>query len=232
MLRALLEEWSAEDRQHFTTDAEARREEFWEPLRLAGLWDYLSRSERELVGTTIVTMSFQQQVNASWRVEAAQLLMWALGLTPHLPPYDTQANHDLLKEFPSGEIPRFISSVHLRKESEIDRARADAELWHWRSRTRQLIEDGREFPANEHSKAAGFNSYDDIIRFTAGKFAGEGRMPACIDEDFPAKGKAYRMLSANEWSEVRSITMERHFALNWLCGYAPGNNWDDTPTDT
>jgi hypothetical protein len=74
-------------------------------------------------------------------------------------------------------------------------------------------------------------SYDDIVRFTAKKLDEEGRMRA-IDEDFPAKGKASRELSDDEWSEVRSITMERHIALNWLCGYAPNNEWDETPTDT
>jgi hypothetical protein len=31
---------------------------------------------------------------------------------------------------------------------------------------------------------------------------------------------------------VSSATIERHFALNWLRGYAPGNEWDETPTDT
>jgi hypothetical protein len=59
----------------------------------------------------------------------------------------------------------------------------------------------------------------------------EGRFEV-IDEDFAVHGKAYRDLSPEEWSEVRSITLERHFALNWLCGYAPNNRWDETPTDT
>jgi hypothetical protein len=231
MLRSLFQRWSAEDRDKFTRDAEARREEFWRPLHVANLWEPVSPSERELAGTTIVTMSPQQQVNASWRAEAAQALMWALGLITSLPPYDNQASHDLLKQIPSSDLSSF-SSAHLRNDSEIERARDDAELWHWRSRTRELIEQGREFPANEQSRAAGFNSYDDIVRFTAQKFAAEGRMPPCIEEDFPAKGKAYRKLSDEEWAEVRSITMERHFALNWLCGYAPGNDWDKTPTDT
>jgi hypothetical protein len=176
-------------------------------------------------------MTPQQQVNASWRVESAQVLMWALGLVRDLPSYDTQASHDLLKQIPSNDIPRFVSSARLRKEAEIDRARADAELWHWRSRTRQLIEDGREFPADKQTRAAGFNSYDDIVRFTAKKLGEEGRISP-IAGDFPARGKAYRKLSAEEWSEVQSITMERHFALNWLCGYAPENQWDETPTDT
>jgi hypothetical protein len=64
------------------------------------------------------------------------------------------------------------------------------------------------------------------------KIAPEAAAAVCIEEDFPAKGKADRGLSAQESSEVRSITFERHFALNWLCGYSPGNEWDQTPTDT
>jgi hypothetical protein len=231
MVQAILQEWSADDREKFTADGEAKREEFWQPLRQAGLWQYLSPVERELAGSTIVTMTPQQQVNASWRVESAQVLMWALGLMPRLPPYDTQANHDLLKQIPSGDAVHFVSSARLRRESEVDRARADAELWHWRSRTRQLIEEGREFPADKQTRAAGFSSYDDIIRFTARKLAEEGRISP-IDSDFPAKGKAYRKLSPEEWSEVQSITMERHFALNWLAGNASENEWDETPTDT
>jgi hypothetical protein len=232
MLRKLLQQWSADERRQFTIDGEAGREEFWQPVNQAGLWEAMSTGERELMGTTIVTMTSEQQLNACWRVEAAQVLMWALGLIPQLPPYDTQANDDLLKGISRGDVAGFVSSARLRKERDIERARDDAELWHWRSRTRQVIEEGQEFPANEELQAGGFRSYEDIVRFTAAKFAQEGRMPACIDGDFPAKGKAYRQLSAEEWSEVRSITMERHFALNWLCGYSPGNQWDETPTDT
>ncbi len=55
---------------------------------------------------------------------------------------------------------------------------------------------------------------------------------AVIDDDFAARGKAYRDLTDEEWAEVRSITLERHFALNWHCGYAPDNRWDETPTET
>jgi Domain of unknown function (DUF4272) len=231
MLRMLLQRWSADERQKFTADGEAKRDEFWQPLHQAGLWQYVSPAERELAGTTVVTMTAQQQVDASWRVESAQVLMWALGLIPRLPPYDKQASHDVLKQIPCGDIAGFVSSARMRNGSEIDRARADAELWHWRSRTRQLIEEGREFPADKQTRAAGFNSYDDIVRFSVRKLAEEGRISP-IDGDFPVQGEAYRNLSADDWSVVRSITVERHFALNWLCGYAPENDWDETPTDT
>jgi hypothetical protein len=53
-----------------------------------------------------------------------------------------------------------------------------------------------------------------------------------VDEDFAVGGKAYRDLSAEEFANVTSITVERHFALNWLCGRAPENRWDETPTAT
>lgn len=231
ILRKLFEKWSADERKQFTNDGETRRGEFWQPLQDAGLWSAVSTSERKLAESTIVTMTAEQQVNASWRIESAQVLMWALGLIPNLPPWDAQANQELLKQIPSRELARFLSSADLLKGFEIERARDDAELWHWRSRTRHLIEEGQEFAADKKMRAAGISSYDDIVRFTARNLEKEGRIRA-IDEDFPAKGKAYRKLSAEEWSKVRSITIERHFALNWLCGYAPGNEWDKTPTDT
>ena len=69
-------------------------------------------------------------------------------------------------------------------------------------------------------------------RWAAGKVARKGDLTQCIEEDFPAKGKAYRSLTPEEWQEVNSIAVERHLAFNWLCGYAPGNRWDETPTDT
>lgn len=47
----------------------------------------------------------------------------------------------------------------------------------------------------------------------------------------PDSQEAYRRLIVLG-VDATSIIMERHFALNWLCGMAPGNRWDETPTDT
>jgi hypothetical protein len=66
----------------------------------------------------------------------------------------------------------------------------------------------------------------------APRAAAGGHIPAPIDEDFPAFGRAYRDLSPEQWSLANSIAVERHFALNWLCGHARGNRWSATPTDT
>jgi hypothetical protein len=231
MLRQMMSKWGAEERANFERQAEIKREEMWQGIHKAGWWPHLSPKEQAHARCTIVTMTQQQQADASWRMEAVQVLMWALGLLPALPPYDTMASHDLLKRVPP-QIGPFIQAAQLREQAEIDEARNIAEFWHWRSRTRQLIERGDAFPANPQMKAAGLSSYDDAVRFSARQAAETGTIPPCLADDFPAKGKAYRDLTAEEWSEVRSITAERHFALNWLCGYAPDNKWDETPTST
>ena len=158
--------------------------------------------------------------------------MWALGLLPTLPPYDIKARHDILMQIPTSDPAAFVSSAKLRDQAELERARSTAELWHWRSRTRELIERGEAFPSDPELKKAGFRNYDDIVRFSARNAAQKGSIPPRIGDDFPAKNKAYRDLTSEEWSEVMSITMERHFTLNWLCGCAADNKWDETPTDT
>ncbi len=224
--------WGAGESEKFRQKAEALRDDYWRRLRDAGLWQHLSPREQMHAQSTMETMTQQQQVEASWRIEAAQTLMWALGMLPELPPYDTKATHELLKQIPSSDATAFIRSAKLREQSEIDRARDTVELWHWRSRTREIIERGDAFPADAKMKAAGFQTYDDIVRFSARNAAQQGTIPPCVNDDFPAKGKAYRDLTGEDWSAVRSITSERHFALNWLCGYAPDNKWDETPTDT
>lgn len=231
MLMQLFERWDEGERTRFKHDAEVKRNEYWGHLRTVGLWDVLSPEEREFASTSMLTMTHQQQLNAMWRIEAMQVLMWALGLIPRLPPYDTRARHDLLKAIPSGEISKVVKSARLIPSVEIDRARDLAELWHWRSRTRQLIEEGRALDPDPEMRAAGLHTFDDIVRFTANRCKEAGQFEV-IDEDFAVRGKAYRDLSPEEWSDIRSITMERHFALNWLCGYAPDNQWDETPTDT
>ena len=232
MLRQMSSKWSAHESEQFHQQAEAQRDQFWQGLRDAGLWHYLSPREQAHAQSTMATMTQQQQFDATWRIEAAQTLMWALAMLPELPSYDTRASHDLLKQMPSRDLAPFIQVARLRDQSELDRARDTAEFWHWRSRTRELIERGDALPDDGKMQSMGFHNYDDIVRFSARNAAQKGTIPPCIGDDFPANGKAYRDLTDEEWRVVRSITAERHFALSWLCGFAPDNKWDETPTDT
>ena len=204
----------------------------WQELKDAGLWESVSRKERAYAQTPVNKLTRQQLIDASWRMEAAMVLMWALDMTEEMPYYDTESERSLLQKIPSAFTPEFASSAVLRPRDEIGRARDVAEFWNWRSRTRQLIEDGTEFPNDQKSEALGIRSFDGIVRFSAREGNRRGDLPELINGDFPAMGKAYRDLDDDEWSTVSSIAMERHFALNWLSGYAPNNNWDETPTDT
>ncbi len=230
MLKKWMENWPEHECDEFKREAQTKNDEYWRRVRDAGLWEYVCLEELELANSTLVTMTLQQQVNAAWRLEAAQVLMWALDLIPALPLYDTRASADLLKMIP--KLSDLAERATLRGTTTIDKARDLAELWHWRSRTRQLVEAGEVFRGSPNAELAGMHTYDDIVRTTARFAAEKNQIAQPIDEDFPVKGKAYRDLTDNEWNEVRSITVERHFALNWLCGYAHGNVWDETPTDT
>ena len=196
--------------------------------RLGRLKAKLSPSERKLFYGSEIT--HRQRADASWRLEAFQVLLWALGQLSVLPPFDTLAEREDVKRFPPPEMTASFSGATLISSSVIDKARDVAELWHWRSRTRQLIERGDTLSRRLQTREV--KSFDDIVRLAVRKAHDDGVIPPPIDDDFPALGKAYRALTADEWAMVASITRERHFALNWLCGYAPGNQWDRTPTDT
>jgi hypothetical protein len=230
LLSSLAANWTDAEKRKFAQDAEIHRARYRDQLRRSGLSRRLSPQEKAILRRTIVTMSHQQQIDATWRVEAAQTLMWALTMVPELLPYDELAVPDILKN--DLDPAEFIKSASLRAQTEIDRARDVAELWHWRSRTRQLIEKGLPFPRDDRMKAAGLRSYDDIVQIAAQKAHEDGIIGPLVNADFPVKGKAYRDLTTEEWTEVTSMTRERHFALNWLCGRAPRNRWDKTPTDT
>ncbi len=232
ILQPVMQDWSDGERQEYEEQDVAFRKDFWSGL--GSLQSALSPWERSFSSATSSTMSRQQQVNATWRVESFQVLIWALGILPKLPPYSVQADHELLKAFPpdSFDPADFISTANLLPAQRIASARSRAELWHWRSRTYELMREGKALPDTAELRSAGFESYDDVVRFTVEKMVEQKSLPRSIDGDFPVRGKAYRDLSDEEWATVNSITTERHFALNWLCGLAPANRWDDTPTDT
>jgi hypothetical protein len=232
MLDQMFARWDKAETQNYIEDRRAADEKHWQRVHDAGLWSHLSPEEKRYAETSAELLDSQDQYAMVWQLEAAQVLIWALSHIESLPAYDLQASLELFKSIPSDNITGFVESSRLRPHHEIERARDIAELWHWRSRTREIIEEGEQLVAIDELVSAGFRTYDDIVRFTASRAAEDGTIPNAIDDDFPARGKAYRDLLPEEWSEVHSITFERHFALNWLCGFAPDNRWEDTPTDT
>jgi hypothetical protein len=186
----------------------------------------MSPDERSFLTTSPEAFSEQAQKDVSWLMEAAECLLWALGHVEALPPYDAQADIEHLKRLPAGPVRELQLSATLRDPTALSVARDMAELWHWRSRTRQLTENGTPVTLPQGL------ALSDVVRLAAEQAASRGDIPAAIGGDFPVFGRAYAQASSEEWAQATSIAMERHRALNWLCGYAPRNRWHDTPTDT
>jgi hypothetical protein len=231
-LEQLFGQRSVAEREDFAQKSESLAKAYWNTVNVSPIFPYLSPWEREFANSTILTTSSQDQIDALWRAEAAQVLMWALCLIAELPALDAQANPNLLRSEALSRPVEFLASPVLRSEREIDHAREIAELWHWRSRTEELIRDGRSLPSDENLIKQGIRSYHDIVRLAASAAHQRNDVHLVIAGDFGVKGKAYAQLTLEEWSEARSISLERLRALNWLCGYSPNNDWDSTPTDT
>lgn len=155
-------------------------------------------------------------VDAVWRGEAAGTLLWTLQLA-ELPAYDTPFDFD---EVASTEL----DGAALRDGGEIELECQSARLWHWRARTSTLqAAGGLELPDR-------YANVDQLIAATAMRGYEQGVLPPPMRGDFGAYGKVYRHLAPEQQAEAHSIAVERHHALNWVCGL--GSGWDDVPLDT
>lgn len=93
---------------------------FVEYLKEFGLWNSLSKEEINYLSSP--TYGNQAHINASWRLEALYLLVWAVELVPELPfPTEQASVSEFIDSLPSSdEAPdKFISSLKLRAISEI-----------------------------------------------------------------------------------------------------------------
>jgi hypothetical protein len=155
-------------------------------------------------------------VDAVWRGEALGTLLWALQLI-ELPAYDQPFDADQV-------AAASLEQAELRDAEEVELERDSARLWHWRARTTGLQAAGAlELPER-------YATFDQLIAATAMRGYEQGLLPAPMRGDFRAYGKVYRHLAPEQHAEAHSIALERHHALNWLCG--EGESWDDVPLDT
>lgn len=222
MLPGLIQSWPQADCDGLVAKYEEEATSIRNSLRSAGAWEDTSASERAFFATTLTERTTQQIIDSSWGIESVACCLWALGLFSDLPAYDTEADTKI-----ASQLPEPGAKLRLLPLEELERARSVAELWHWRARTRQLVESNAPLPL-----LPGGMTLDDVVRQTAAIASGQGEIPELIDGDFPAQHKAYRDLSPEEYMRATSIASERHKALNWICGYVPKNDWDETPTDT
>jgi hypothetical protein len=196
-------------------------------LRREGLWGALSAMEQQLNDKPVGSWSEREQLNTSWRVEAAGCIAWALGLVSTLPGYDQQFTPGVIIDAvpQTGDATAdWVAARTCRDEDTIQDAREVAEMWMWRARTTQMQ---RSSPSRPGGLVPA--KLDQIIVTAARHAEQEGRFTA-FGDDFPAFGKSYRDLDQGQWQLASSIAHERLWAFNWLCGYHP--NWDRVPLDT
>ncbi len=197
-------------------------------LRLLGLWDLMTDDEQKFLSTPAHKQEYGRYYEAECRIEAAVCLLWALKYLDGIPQWDADTDPKIISKIPSthDQALLFVRNATLVKPADLDEARDASELWHWRSKTRELEKEGVTPP-----KKSRFKTLDELVRSTAETYHAKEMLPDLIDGDFPAFGRAYRDLTDNEWMHIRTITIERHRAFNWLCGFAPKNRWDKTPIE-
>jgi hypothetical protein len=232
IMNELSQNWTTTEREDFEKELEMNNSELINSLKSYGLWEYVCKTERVFLSMFGSQMDMESRMEACWKMESAIVLMWALKLIDQFPSLNEQTNTELLQLVEIKKLGLFSSDLTLRPHAEISKMRAIIELWHWRVRTRRLIEDNYEFEPDENMINKGYKSLDDIVKKAAAFAYEKGDIREIINEDFVVKGNAFRDLNTDDFNEATSIIIERHRALNWLCGYAPGNAWDQTPTDT
>lgn len=156
-------------------------------------------------------------VDTIWQGEALGTLLWALHAVERLPPYDRPFDTaEVVEADPGDGRLRDVDELHGECES--------ARLWHWRARTAALQASGDVALPDRYA------SLDQLIAATAMRGSERSLLPPPLRGDFRAYDKVYRHLASAELAEAHSIALERHRALNWLCGR--GESWDGVPLDT
>jgi hypothetical protein len=199
----------------------------------------LANDEREFLHLGLSAASRTKACGFSWQIEAAACIAWALRLLPRLWPNDGQFDGGL--DFQSLAAPErgLVQTATLRPMEEIQAAAERIKLWHWRARQLQLERQGYTWPPANATpeqiadlQSKGLNSLDGVVRATARLAKTAGTLDEILDEDLVARGKPFRELTEEDLSELLGIASERHKALNWLCGLAPDNSWEEVPTET
>lgn len=231
-LKESAEHWTITEKESFDKELEKDMNKNVSEMKSLGIWEYTTKTEREFLSSFGSKINSVSLMNANWRMEAAIILMWSLNLIDKFPDINEQTNPELLKLVETRKIKLFSNKLTLRPNREILKMRDIIETWHWRVNTRRLIENDFDFQPHATMRDAGIVSLDDVVQMTAKSAYSNGEIKEIIDNDFVFKGKPFRDLNKEDFDEATSIIIERYYALNWLCGLAPRNNWDETPTDT
>ncbi len=183
-----------------------------------GLDPFISASERHLLNRRIGGLTVAEAQEASWQIEAAAALAWALEFLEEPPPLDGPIDPaSLLALLPSpwDKTRPFRENAELLPEELIAVERERAELWFWRA----SIEADRV-----EAKGRAATELNAAISEVAAEAAAAEFFTAPIDNDFPVRGRSYRSTPSAQLDTLEAVATERLRALNWLCGLS--RSWD------
>lgn len=173
----------------------------------------LSPDELGLIEAPVGRPTPEDTTDATWRIEDAVVLAWALELLPNIPPYDEAtdaANVIGALPAPWSRTTEFRAAAGLRDEATIAAAREQAELWSDRAELYWWQLDPNEFEAEPDPRQI-------VIELATEAYAA-GLIAQPVDRDFPTRGGPYHDLPAEAVEQLQQIANRRLFSLNWLCG--------------
>jgi hypothetical protein len=177
----------------------------------------LEPHELELLETPLGSAERQAIIDAVWRAEGAQVLLWALGARD-LPPHDGQEHPFALAKachILAPTRPALLSAAR-RSAAEIDALRLQLMAIHWR-----LVE-ARTNPGS----TVDFRSLS-TREFLKG--VDLSRVPTMAG-DLAVRGAPITKATFPDVGIAGSIALERHHAANWLIGVHPAYSRVVTPT--
>ena len=165
-------------------------------LRRENLADALSARERVLISKSVADWSERETIDASWRSESVGVLLWALSAFEDMPAYDRR-----FETLPT-LVPLLAPTAEFRGRRTCDRPSRSL-------RPANAPSSGIGAPApagfrRATDRGGGIQDLDAVARQSAAFAYAERRIPEPIDGDFPAYGKAFRALDADEYSAVTS----------------------------
>lgn len=215
--------WANTGRSFFESEAQPiddSDKEFIDGLRqwvLKDLASELSPREWQLHSQPLGTWTQPDIVDGSWNTEAAQSILWALGMIEKMPRWDELANlelvHDEFKAMPNPMDWR--PELILRNAESIDREGMIVETIYWRVRCKM---DEKRKPGRYVLKLM-----DRANRL--------GHIALARDGDLLLPtGESFWRVKPEELQQIGSIVSERLRALNWLNGW--DSDWDMVTADT
>lgn len=198
---------------------EPHRLELLHWLRDMDLSDELEDDERALLGTPVGGLTQEQAIAASWRIEGAAMLAWALGrldALPHDQQIPPQRVGDALAFLRPGARAA-LSGAQLLGPRQLHEMSRRIFTIHWRL---------REF---WHVARTPLNLPHVAATSPLGQLMSLRDVPL-IDGDLAIGGMPIAEAPTDLVQLCLAITQERHQAINWVVGSEPVYSKVDTPT--